>query len=461
MADFTCKSPIDGSTVFTGKLAKTDDISCVVDTAKKAQQKWAKTPLEQRKTLLTKALDYLRDHQQEIGAEITRQMGRPIQYSPSEINGVVERATAMLALADNALADIKPAPRANFERYIKRRPLGVVAVLAPWNYPYLTSVNVIIPALAAGNSVILKHSNQTPLVAQRWQAAFDHAGLPAGVFQHLYLDHAGTADLIARQEIDYVAFTGSVAGGQAVVKAVAEKTSIGFPAIGLELGGKDPAYVRADAEPEQAAIALADGAFFNSGQSCCGIERIYVAESLFERFLERFIVEAKALKLGDPLNPETSLGPMVNAKAADYVRQQIANACVDGANAHLPIDENWGSAYLGPQVLTNVSHDMDVMREESFGPVIGIMAVTDDEQAVQLMNDSAYGLTASIWTQSQTSAAEIGERLETGTVFMNRCDYLDPELAWVGVKNSGRSCTLSQLGYESLTRPQSFHFKTA
>lgn len=461
MAEFTCKSPIDGSPVFTGKLAEADDISRALESGAKAQPAWAAMPLEQRKTVLEKAVQYLQDHQQEIGAEITHQMGRPIQYSPGEINGVVERASAMLALADSALADITPAPRAGFERYIKRCPLGIVAVLAPWNYPYLTSVNVIIPALAAGNCVILKHSNQTPLVAQRWQAAFDHAGVPAGVFQHLYLDHAGTADLIAREEIGYVAFTGSVAGGQAVVKAMAEAPSTGFPAIGLELGGKDPAYVRADADPDQAAIALADGAFFNSGQSCCGIERIYVAENLFDRFLERFIAEAKALKLGDPLKPETSLGPMVNAKAADYVRQQIADACAKGAIAHLPIDENWESAYLAPQVLTNVTHNMEVMSEESFGPVIGIMAVSDDDQAIALMNDSAFGLTASIWTQDPSCAANIGTQLETGTVFMNRCDYLDPELAWVGVKNSGRGCTLSQLGYEALTRPKSFHLKMA
>jgi acyl-CoA reductase-like NAD-dependent aldehyde dehydrogenase len=309
--------------------------------------------------------------------------------------------------------------------------------------------------------VILKHSAQTPLVAERYADAFKAAGLAAGVFQVLHLSHGDTEKLIAAPEVDFVAFTGSVEGGHAVQRAAASR----FIGTGLELGGKDPAYVRADANLPHAIENLVDGSFFNSGQSCCAIERIYVHDSVYDRFLEGFVDLTRQYKLGNPLSPETTLGPMVRASAADFVRKQVAEAVSRGAKAHIdpkvfPADKV-GTAYMAPQVLSEVDHSMQVMTEESFGPVIGIMKVRSDDEAVRLMNDSRYGLTAAIWTQDEGAAIAIGDRVETGTWFMNRCDYLDPELAWTGVKDSGRGCTLSKLGFVYLTRPKSFHLRTA
>lgn len=457
MSAFQCISPIDGQAVYRSEFARADEIEAALQSARTGQRVWSELSLLGRIEKLSIAVQYLASHREEIGLEISRQMGRPIKFAPGEIDGLVERSEHMLEIAEGALKPVVPPVKSGFERVINREPLGVVAVLAPWNYPFLTSVNAIIPALAAGNAVILKHSTQTPLVALRYQEAFEAAGLPSGVFQSLFLTHDQTSAFIADRRIDYVAFTGSVSGGHAISKAICGR----FIGAGLELGGKDPAYVREDADLDAAATTLADGAFFNSGQSCCGIERIYVCTPHFESVVERVVDYAKSLVLGDPTFPETTLGPMASAKGADAVRQQIRSALDAGASAHLPIDENWGSAYLSPQVLTEVDHSMSVMTEESFGPVVGIMPVQSDEAAVNLMNDSEFGLTASIWTKDSDAARRIGAQLETGTVFMNRCDYLDPALAWTGVKNSGRGCTLSALGYEQLTRPKSYHFKLA
>lgn len=455
MPKLQCHSPIDGHLVFETPFHSNEQIKQVLESATAAQKGWAKTPLQARIEILRKASKYLHESRDELGFELAVQMGRPVAFAKFELDGLLERSTAMLHMAPGALADVRLETMESFERKITREPVGVVAVLAPWNYPYLTSVNTIIPALAAGNSVILKHAAQTPLVAMRYQEAFDHAGLPAGVFQHVFLDHEKTARLIGNNRIDFVAFTGSVNAGHAISRAISHR----FIGLGLELGGKDPAYVRADANVNEAAAHLADGAFFNSGQSCCGIERIYVHESLFDPFVEKLTEEAKSLVLGDPRSGATTLGPMAGAKGADAVRAQIAEAIEAGAVHHLSVDNNTGSPYMSPQVLTEVNHQMSVMKDESFGPVVGVMAVKDDDEAVRLMNDSDFGLTASIWTRDTEAASEIGEQLETGTVFMNRCDYLDPELAWTGVKNSGRGCSLSRLGYEQLTRPKSFHFR--
>ena len=333
--------------------------------------------------------------------------------------------------------------------------------IAPWNYPYLTSVNVVIPALMAGNVVVLKASAQTPLVAERYAEAFAAAGLPEGVFQYLHLGHDATQGIIAENGgADYVAFTGSVAGGQAVQRAASQR----FIGIGLELGGKDPAYVRADADIDHAVENLEDGVNFNAGQSCCGIERIYVHADVYDRFVGGLVETARRRRLGNPLDPGTTLGPMVRASAADFIRTQIDAARLAGARALIDAKEFEADAlqtpYFAPQVLIDVDHGMDIMREESFGPVVGVMKVTSDDEAIRLMNDSVFGLTAAIWTRDADAAAVIGAQIDTGTVFMNRCDYLDPALAWTGVKQSGRGCTLSAIGYEQLTRPMSFHFRT-
>ena len=383
-----------------------------------------------------------------------------LSQAPGEVAGFEERARHMIAIAADSLADLKPEAKDGFTRYIKREPLGVVFIIAPWNFPYLTSVNAIMPALLAGNTVILKHSAQTPLCAERLQQAFDEAGLPAGVFQHLHLNHADTEAMIQSPLVDYVAFTGSVPGGEMVERAAAGR----FIGVGLELGGKDPAYVRKDADLQHAIETVTDGAMFNSGQSCCGIERVYVDSAIYDEFVAGVTALVEGYKLGRPDDPGTNLGPMVKTSAADFARAQIDEAVAAGARALIDptgfAANSAGTPYLAPQVLVDVDHSMRVMTEETFGPVMGIMSVSGDDEAIQLMNDSEFGLTAAVFTQDEAAAIAIGNQVQTGTWFMNRCDYLDPALAWTGVKNSGRGCTLSTVGFESLTRPKSYHLKT-
>lgn len=453
-------SPVDGRVYVERELAGPEALEQALSRAAKAQKAWAQTPLEERLAVVERMVEVMLGAVGAVAEELTWQMGRPIRYSPKEITGgFAERARYMARIAPVALQDIPAEALPGFTRFIRREPLGVVLVLAPWNYPYLTSVNTIVPALLAGNAVVLKHSAQTPLVAERYAWAFQEAGLPEGVFQYLHMNHDLTAKAIADPRVAFVAFTGSVAGGRAVERAAAGQ----FKGVALELGGKDPAYVRSDADLEHSVVNLVDGAMFNSGQSCCGVERIYVHEALYEPFVEAFVAETLKLKLGNPLDPETTLGPMVRTEAAEFVRGQIAEALAQGAQAlidprHFPADAP-GTPYLAPQVLVNVHHGMRVMVEESFGPVVGIMKVQSDEEALALMNDSPYGLTASIWSKDEGAALELGAGLETGTVFLNRCDYLDPALAWTGVKESGRGCSLSILGYEQLTRPKSYHLR--
>ncbi|PJB72958.1 MAG: aldehyde dehydrogenase [Alphaproteobacteria bacterium CG_4_9_14_3_um_filter_47_13] len=456
---FQTISPVDDSVYLERPFNDRADIDAALNRAKAAQKKWKKIPLKEKQAYLTKALEALLSKSGDIAEEITLQMGRPLSQSAGELRGLEERARYMIEIAPHALADMVPATKEGFKRYIKRVPLGVIAILAPWNYPYLTSVNGIFPALLAGNCVVLKHSHQTPLVADRYAEAFTVAGLPEGVFQTLDLTHDDAEFLMADSRVDFVNFTGSVKGGHAVQKAIADK----FIPAGLELGGKDPAYVRADADLDYAVENLVDGAFFNSGQSCCGIERIYVHESLYDDFVAGFVTLTKQYRLGNPMKPETNLGPMVRTEAADFVRKEIAKALTQGAKSlideSLFPDSKAGTPYLAPQVLVNVNHSMSIMTEENFGPVVGIMKVSSDEEAIALINDSEYGLTASLWTRDMAAGETLAQDVEAGTVFINRCDYLDPALAWTGVKNSGRGCTLSSIGFEHMTRPKSFHFK--
>ena len=460
--NFQVISPIDNSIYAEREIANAQSIEKALALSKVAQINWAQTSFADRAIICRKVIKYFVQNANEIGEELTWQMGRPIRYTPFELTkGFQERAEYMIGIAEIKMADIQVPEQDGFQRFIKQEPLGTVFVLAPWNYPFLTSVNAIIPAIMAGNAVILKHAKQTPLCAERYATAFDNAGLPKGVFQYLHLGHDQVSEIIKDRRINFVAFTGSVAGGKAVQQAISHR----FINAGLELGGKDPAYVRADADLENAIENLVDGSFFNSGQSCCGIERIYVHEKLFKDFVDGFVALTKQYKLGNPLETTTTLGPMVRASAAAFAQNQIEKAISAGAKALIDPDlfsENKsGTPYMAPQVLIHVNHAMEIMTEESFGPLVGIMSVKNDDEAIRLMNDSQYGLTASVWTNDIDKALEIGNQVDTGTFFMNRCDYLDPALAWTGVKNSGRGCTLSTLGYDVLTRPKSFHFKHA
>ncbi len=459
MATIQCISPVDGSVYAERETASDDAIGQALAAAAEAQSGWKRTPLEQRQALLARAVDLFVAARDEIAAELTWQMGRPIAQTPGEVGGFEERARHMIEISPRALADVVPEAKPGFTRFVKREPHGVVFVIAPWNYPYLTSVNAIVPALLAGNAVVLKHSAQTPLCAERYQRVFDEAGLPPGVFQHLHLSHADTERVIQADEVRFVAFTGSVPGGEMVERAAAGR----FIGVGLELGGKDPAYVRADADLRHAIETVTDGAIFNSGQSCCGIERVYVDASVYDDFVAGVVELVGGYKLGRPDDPATNLGPLVKAGAAGFVRGQIADAVAAGARALIDpksfAADADGTPYLAPQVLVDVDHSMAVMTEETFGPVVPIMRVDGDDEAIRLMNDSNFGLTAAIFTRDEARAIEIGEQIDTGTWFMNRCDYLDPALAWTGVKHSGRGCTLSSIGFEHLTRPKSFHLK--
>ena len=460
MSKISCISPIDGSLVADRYVDSLEDLQSGLARARVAQKEWAEQPLGDRVSIVEKAVAALEAMNDEIVPELARMMGRPVRYG-GEIGGVKERAFHMTSIAADAMAPIEVEKSDTFHRFIAREPVGIVFVVAPWNYPYLTAINAIVPALVAGNAVVLKHATQTLLAGERFERAFAEAGLPDDLFRNVRLSHDLTEDLIRNRSFDFINFTGSVGGGRAIERAAAGT----FVGLGLELGGKDPGYVREDADVEAAAETLIDGAMFNSGQCCCGIERIYVHESHFKDFTEKAQSIVESYVLGDPLDPVTTLGPMANERFAKTVRAHIADAISGGARTLIDSSnfekDRAGTPWLAPQILVDVDHSMAVMREESFGPVVGIMKVSGDDEAVELMNDSDFGLTASLWTKDVEKAAEIGRRTETGTVFMNRCDYLDPALCWTGCKETGRGASLSVLGYQSVTRPKSYHLKQA
>lgn len=450
-------SPIDGRVYAERKVATSAEIDAAVAKTRRAREVWAEVTVKERVKFLEHFLDALLAKNDEIVPELAWQMGRPVRYG-GEKRGVEERSRYMIGIAEESLKPSMRPDKPGFQRWISREPLGTVMVIAPWNYPYLTAINTIVPALMAGNAVILKHASQTLLVGERFAEAFQATGMPDGLFQNLVLNHADTEKLIGSGKIDHINFTGSVEGGRRIERAAAGT----FATLGLELGGKDPAYVREDANLTHAVENLVDGSFFNSGQSCCGVERIYVHAGVYDRFVKDFVENARGWTLGNPLDADTMVGPMATPRFADLVRGQTLEALRKGAKAHLnskhDLDEE-SSPYLAPEVLTNVNHQMAVMREESFGPVVGIMKVRDDAEAIELMNDSPYGLTASIWTEDLEAAAKIGSKVETGTVFANRCDYLDPALVWTGVKETGKGGALSEIGYANLTQPKSYHLK--
>ena len=452
-----CISPIDGRIYAERPALPLAGAQAAVARAKAAQPAWAARPLADRIALVQAGVAALNGMKDAIVGELAWQMGRPTRYG-GEFGGVNERTRYMSDIAADALAPHVIEDSARFQRRIERVPQGVVFIVAPWNYPYLTAINTIVPALIAGNVVVLKHASQTLLAGERLAQAFHAGGVPEDVFQNLFLDHAVTEALIAARSFGFVNFTGSVGGGAAMERAAAGS----FTALGLELGGKDPGYVMPDADLDAAVDGLMDGAMFNAGQCCCGIERIYVHDHMFDAFVAKSVEWVNKLKLGNPFDDETTLGPMANKRFSDTVRAQTAEAIAAGAKAlidpaHFPADD--GGTYLAPQILVNVNHSMRVMREESFGPVVGIMAVKSEAEAIRLMNDSPYGLTASVWTRDPENAARVGRQIDTGTVFMNRCDYLDPALCWTGCKDTGRGGALGVIGYHALTRPKSYHFK--
>tara|TARA_B100001123_G_scaffold67373_1_gene75217 strand:- start:1012 stop:2391 length:1380 start_codon:yes stop_codon:yes gene_type:complete len=452
-------SPIDNSIFVERPYATSSEIENTLHLSDQTKLKWKNTSLQERKKLVFKFVeDFLSNHK-EIEEELCRQMGRPLSQCAGEMRGFEERAKYMIDNADKALQKVVSKNDSEFDNFIKKDPLGTIFVIAPWNYPYNTSVNSIVPSLLAGNCVILKHSSQTPLCAEQLLKASKKAGLPKNVFQILHSDHSSTSKVIADSRIDHVLFTGSVSGGIEVKKAIGTR----FIGAGLELGGKDPAYVMADCNFDHAVENLVDGSYYNSGQSCCGIERIYVDEKIFDNFVDAFKTQTEKYILNNPMDNSTNLGPVVKLSAANNIRNQVSKALNNGAKniidgSKFKID-NSENCYVSPSALINVDHSMEFMMEETFGPTVGIMKVKNEDEAEKLMNDSPYGLTASIWTSDKDFAYQFGNRIQTGTFFMNRCDYLDPGLAWTGVKDTGMGVTLSVLGFDHLTRAKSYHLR--
>ena len=453
-------TPIDNSILVERKYATEVEIDNTLQNAYEARNKWKETSLSERKEVVRKFVKCFLLNSAEIVENLCKQIGRPISQCPGEMRGFEERANYMIDNADRALEDVVSRKDNEFDNYIKKEPLGTIFVIAPWNYPFNTSVNSIVPSLLSGNTVILKHSSQTPLCAEQLFDAASKASMPNNIFQFLHLDHSSTSKVISDHRINHVLFTGSVSGGKEIKKSIGTR----FIGAGLELGGKDPAYVRSDCNLEHAIENLVDGSYFNSGQSCCGIERIYVDENIYDKFVDGFKSITEKYILGNPLEENTNLGPVVRMNAAKYIRTQVSKALNNGAKNI--IDSNKFKAddgincYVGPSALIEVDHSMEFMKEETFGPTVGIMKVKNEKDAINLMNDSAYGLTASVWTSDKEFAQDMGLKVDTGTFFMNRCDYLDPGLAWTGVKDTGIGVTLSVLGFDHLTRAKSYHIRT-
>jgi acyl-CoA reductase-like NAD-dependent aldehyde dehydrogenase len=444
------RSPIDGTLYAERPSESSAGVGSMISRAQVAQRRWRDVAVAERVDTIERAYAALEQQAGTLAIELAWQIGRPVRHGPGEIARAAERARHMLGLAEASTGEMYVAPR----RSIRWEPVGIVLIIAPWNYPYLTATNAIVPALVSGNAVILKHSFQTAIVAERIAAAFEAAGLPRDLFQVLHSSNSTTLETVARPEFGRIVFTGSVAVGRLVAAAAAPN----FTPVTLELGGKDAAYVCEDADIDEAVEGLADGAFFNSGQSCCGIERIYVARSCFDRLVDGLAAQATALRLGNPLNAGVTLGPMARAEGADLVRRQVADAVAAGARRVLGDRGSMvpdGGNYLAPDILIDVDHRMSLMRDESFGPVVGVVPVATDAEAEALINDSPYGLTASVWTRDSNRARGIGDRLNVGTVYQNRCDYLDPALPWSGRGESGAGVSLSHLAYASFNHPKS------
>ncbi|KAJ5811661.1 hypothetical protein N7474_007962 [Penicillium riverlandense] len=461
----TTISPATNAPILTRTGISSDDLTRIPEIAQAAFRSFSQsTTLEQRQQIVSRALAILEKKKDELAREVTEQMGRPIAYTGVEIATAIKRSHYLNRISTSVLGEEGVVPgeeEKGFRRYIKRQPVGVALIIFAWNYPYLILVNSLIPAILAGNAVILKPSPQTPTIVEQAASAFYEAGLPKDVIQYFHCGSLTLLETLVRSPlVNHICFTGSVAGGLAVQKAAADR----IVNVGLELGGKDPAYVRDDVDVAWAAEEIVDGAIFNSGQSCCALERVYVHEKVYDGFVAEVKNVLSKYRVGEPSDPKTQIGPVISKRAREMILAHIEDAVKKGAKDETPANETFenfppNGNYVKPTLLTGVNHDMLVMTEETFGPVIPVMKVSGDDEAIRLMNDSEFGLTASLWTKDVATAEKLMERVEAGTVFVNRADYPAPDLAWTGWKNSGRGVTLSRFGFEQFVKLKSHHIK--
>lgn len=432
------------------------ELDSILSRMRRAQHEWRDVPVAARVDACRQFIDAFRAMKEPVALDLTRQMGKPLRQSRHEVDTMLDRAATMIQLAPAALADDLLPEKPGFRRFIRHEPLGIVLNIPAWNYPLLIAVNIVVPALLAGNAVLIKHARLTPLCGDAFADGFRKTNLPPDLVASVHVDHPTIHRLIEARAVDFISFTGSVEGGRELYQAASAQ----LLDMGLELGGKDPALVCEDANFAFAVENLVDGAFYNAGQSCCAVERIYVMRPLFSPFVDAYVAEVEKYKLGHPEDDATTVGPLAQRKAVDFMEFQVREAVERGARVLTGGRRPGPGYYFEPTVLVDVNHGMSLMREESFGPVIGIMPVDNEDEGVRLMNDSPYGLTASIWSEDLARAESLAHRTTAGTVYANRCDYLDPALAWVGIKDSGHGCTLSHLGFLHLTRPKSFHLRT-
>jgi acyl-CoA reductase-like NAD-dependent aldehyde dehydrogenase len=427
--------------------------------ARRAQPAWAATPIRKRIGAIEKFREQVIARGETLAQTLTQEVGKPIRQSRNELKGLLARLDFFIAESARTLREerVFSDPSQKLDERITHEPLGVIANISAWNYPYFVGSNVFVPALVAGNAVLYKPSEYATLTGRHIADMLHAAGVPEDVFVPVIGGGATGAALLS-QPIDGVFFTGSYATG-AKVAAAAGKRMI---KVQLELGGKDPVYVCDDVDVKTAVAALADGAFYNTGQSCCSVERLYVHETIHDAFVDAFVAEVKTYRVGDPMDEATYIGPLTRAAQLDVLRAQVADAKRKGAKLLLggaPIKRkgNW----FAPTVLTDVDHSMSVMREESFGPIIGIQSVADDNAAVAQMNDNDYGLTAGVYASDATRARRILSRVHAGSVYWNCCDRVSPRLPWSGVKHSGIGLTLGTMGIETFTRPKAWHLRSA
>lgn len=446
------RTPIDHSIILERDYPSIQDVSVALRGAAEAQKAWCELLLDVRCDIVARALGLVEQQTVLLADELTLQVGRPTRYAAKEIGGFVHRGRYMLSIAREALADDIVQPDTLF---MTKEPLGTVLLVAAWNYPYLVVVNALVPALLAGNAVVLKHSPQAALVAERLVDIFAEAGVPPRVFQCLHLDWEATLQLATSPLVSGVNFTGSVQSGLALQARLGTR----LVPLGLELGGCDAAYVSADCDLPWTAGELADGAYFNAGQSCCGVQRIYVDRSVYAHFLYHFKVAAERLRLGDPRDQETTLGPVIRPDAAERISRAIEDDKRSGALDIMDFAVAGPVQYMAPCALVNVTASHNILKDELFGPVVGIVPVQGADEAICEINSSQYGLTASIWTRSSTLVERFARRVDVGTVYANRCDVLDPALAWSGRKCSGRQATLSLHGFAPFYRLKSHNYK--